>query len=89
MGEMDGDIGCADLRPFVELRRSVINPSMPFFPLVVTVPLRERAVVPMRSTRGRENDVTLTQGEYTAEDALVTTYENLHTIPKGIDLEAG
>lgn len=56
-----------------ELRKSVINPSMPFLPLAVTVPLRERAAVPMRSIGGGENDVTLTEGEYTVEDELVTS----------------
>jgi len=38
--------------------------------LAVVVPLRERAAVPMRSTGGGENDVMLTEGEYTVEDAL-------------------
>lgn len=54
-----------------ELRKSVINPSIPFLLLAVTVPLRERDAVPMRSTGGGENDVTATEGEYTVEDALV------------------
>ena len=38
--------------------------------LAVAVPLWERTAVPMQSTGGGENDVTLTEGEYTVEDAL-------------------
>ena len=55
-----------------ELRKSVIKPSIPFLPLAVTVPLRERGTVPMRSTGGGENDVTATEGEKAVEDAAVT-----------------
>ena len=35
-----------------ELRKSDMKPSIPFLPLAVTVPLRERDVVPMRSGGG-------------------------------------
>jgi len=46
-----------------ELRKSVINPSIPFLLLGVTVLVRGRdIVVPMRSARGGENDAIGTEG---------------------------
>ena len=70
MSAMDGVIGCADLRPFVRVEMVGHKLEHALLALAVAVPLRERAAVPMRSTGGGENDVTLTEGEYTAEDAL-------------------
>ncbi len=49
-----------------------MKPSMPFLPLAVTVPLRERDTVPMRSVGGGGNDVAATEGENAVEDAAVT-----------------
>ena len=70
MSAMDGVIGCADLRLFVRVEMVGHKLEHALLALAVAVPLRERAAVPMRSTGGGENDVTLTEGEYTAEDAL-------------------
>ena len=70
MSAMDGVIGCADLRPFVRVKKVGHKLKHALLALAVAVPLRERAAVPMRSTGGGENDVTLTEGEYMAEDAL-------------------
>jgi len=70
MSAMDGVIGCADLRPFVRVEMVGHKLKHALLALAVAVPLREHAAVPMRSTGGGENDVTLTEGEYTVEDAL-------------------
>ena len=67
---MDGVIGCADLWPFVQVEMVGHKLEHALLALAVAVPLWERAVVPMRSTRGGENDVTLMEDEYMAEDAL-------------------
>jgi len=70
MSAMDGVIGCADLQPFVRVEMVGHKLKHALLALAVAVPLWERTAVPMRSTRGGENDVMLTEGKYTAEDAL-------------------
>ena len=76
MSEMDRFIRCTDLWPFVRAEKLGHKPEHALLVLggydAISVPLQGHAAVPMRSTRGGENDATLTEGEYTAEDALVT-----------------
>jgi len=70
MSAMDGVIGCADLWPFVRVEMVGHKLEHALLALAVAVPLWEHTAVPMQSTRGGENNVTLMEGEYTAEDTL-------------------